>query len=62
MKTVILQKPYNHYPEGKIITLENNIAGQLISNGIARVISTRDYLVKPQNNLGVITRAFRKPH
>jgi hypothetical protein len=62
MQKVRLIKPYKHYQQGDVITLENNIAGVLIDDGIARQANVRDYLVNSQFNLGAMTRALKKPN
>jgi len=58
MRQVYLLENYNNYNKGDIIKLPINRAKQLISEGIARVATNRDFLVKP---IFGIAKAFLKP-
>jgi len=57
MKKIYILKSKDGYELGKIISVDNELANTLIKKGIARKVSTKDYLVKP---LFGISKAFNK--
>ena len=59
MKTIYFLKSYSNNNENSIISVENNIAEDLIKQGIARLATNRDYLVKPITSIKkIVSRAF----
>lgn len=60
---VYLYKAYENYNRGEIIELNKETAESLIREGIARLATNRDYLVRPEfvNKVSCETKAFMKP-
>ena len=48
MKKIYLLKSYKNYGSNEIITVSNDIASDLINQGVARECGSRDFLIKPE--------------
>ena len=48
MKQVYLKQPYRNYGSNEIINVSDEVASDLIGQGVGRVCENRDFLVKPE--------------
>jgi hypothetical protein len=59
MKSIYLLKDFCGDSANTIITTEDCIADNLINNGIGRLATNRDYLVKPITTIkNIVSKAF----